>query len=186
MTNIASLTSSIARRLAVLTGAALVPVAVVVPAHAATPVICVGNPTGTCDDTAATIPAALTKAAANETGATILVGPGTYSDGPYYLDDVTLKGSGQGQTILTLPASTSKQTYLTAENSTVEGLTVKLAAADSSQDTGIFVWQGSEAHDVAVDGAGTYNATAVAGYDATISSASVSMPLGTDEIGVSG
>jgi hypothetical protein len=186
MTNTTSLTASIVRRLPVLAGVALVPLAVVVPAHAATPVICVGNPTGTCDDTAATIPAALAKAAANETGATILVGPGTYSDGPYYLDDVTLKGSGQGQTILTLPASTSKQTYLSAENSTVEGLTVKLTAADSSQDTGIFVWQGSEVHDVTVDGAGTYNATALHGYDATISSASVSMPLGTDAIGVSG
>lgn len=184
MTNTTSLSSLIARRLPVLAGAALVPLAVVVPAHAATPVICVGNPTGTCDDTAATIPAALAKAAANETGATILVGPGTYSDGPYYLDDVTLKGSGQGQTIVTLPASTSKQTYLTAENSTVEGLTVKLAAADSSQDTGIFAWQGSDVHDVTVDGAGTYNATALHGFDATISSASVSMPLGTDATGV--
>lgn len=187
MTNTSTLTSFIARRLPVLAGAALVPFAVVVPAHAAAPVICVGNPTGTCDDTAATIPAALAKAAAaNEIGTTILVGPGTYSDGPYYLDDVTLKGSGQGQTILTLPASTSKQTYLSAENSTVQDLTVKLAAADSSQDTGIFAWQGSDVHDVTVDGAGTYNALALKGHDATISSASVSMPLGTDAYGIFG
>jgi hypothetical protein len=185
MTNTSSLISLVARRLPVLAGAALVPFAVVVPAHAAAPVICVGNPAGPCDDTAATIPAALSKAEANETGATILVGPGTYSDGPYYLDDVTLKGSGQGQTIFTLPASTSKQTYLTAENSTVAGLTVKLAAADSSQDAGIFAWQGSDVHDVTVDGGGTYNATALKGYDATISSATVQMPLDTDAIGVS-
>ena len=186
MTDTSSLVSLVARRLPLLAGAALVPLAVVVPAHAAAPVICVGNPTGPCDDTAATITAALVKAAANGPGTTVLVGPGTYSDGPYYLYDVTLKGSGQGQTIVTLPANASKQTYVSAENSTVEGLTVKLAAADSSQDTGIAVAENSDVHDVAVDGAGTFNAVAVKGSDSTVSSASISMPLGTDAIGVYG
>ena len=162
MTNTSSLLSRIARRLPVLAGAALVPLAVVVPAHAVGPVICVGNPTGPCDDTAATIPAALTKAE-NETGATILVGPGTYSDGPYYLDGLTLKGSGQGQTILTLPASASATDLSHRRDSTVSDLTVKLAAAESSGDTGLDVWQGSDVHDVTVDGAGTYNAAAMKG-----------------------
>lgn len=184
MTDTSSLVSLVARRLPLLAGAALLPLAAVVPAHAVAPVICVGNPTGHCDDTAATITAALVKAAANGPGTTVLVGPGTYSDGPYYLYDVALKGSGQGQTIFTLPANASKQTYLTAEKSTVEGLTVKLAAADSSQDTGIVASEGSDVHDVAVDGAGTFNAVAVKGSDSIVSSASISMPLGTDALGV--
>lgn len=183
MTN-TSLLSRIARRLPVVAGAALVPFAVVVPAHAVGPVICVGNPTGPCDDTAATIQAALIKAGANGTGATVLVGPGTYSDGPYYLDRLTLKGSGQGQTILTLPGNATGQSYVSADGSTVQDLTVKLAAAQSSNDIGLNVWQGSTVHDVTVDGAGTSNATALKGHDATVSSATFSMPLNTDARGV--
>ena len=139
--------SRLAGGLPLAAAAALLPVLPTAPAFAADHVICVGNPAGACDATAASIPAAILAANANAVADTILVAPGTYDDGPYYLNGslhaVTLKGSGQGATVLTLPASAGADDYVAANHATLQDLTVKLAAATSSGDTGIQMFNGS-------------------------------------------
>ena len=79
--------------------ASFLPLVTAAPAFAADYVICVGDPSGACNDNAASINAAAVKADDRIGAETILVGPGTYSGGQFDVyGDMTLKGSGQGAT----------------------------------------------------------------------------------------
>jgi hypothetical protein len=168
------------RRLAFVTAGLVLPLLPSVPAFATDHVICVGAPAGPCDETVATIPLAVAAAGSNGLANTIFVGTGTYSDGPYLLDGtthaLTLKGSGAG-TILTLPASGTNQTYLTADDATVQDLTITMAAGSSDNDRGLLAYAGSTVNRVAVGAAGTTNATGIQVTNGTVSGSSVTMPV---------
>lgn len=158
------------------------------PAHAVTDhVICVGNPVGACDEHKATIPLAISAAAGNGLTNTVLVGPGTYSDGPYVLDGsahaLTLRGSGQGVTTLTAPVDAAIQTYVLAKAATVENLTIALQAGSSVNDRALGL-TGATADHVAITGIGTANAFGIFGSDSTISHTVVQLPLGTQDTGM--
>jgi hypothetical protein len=164
--------------------ASLLPILTAAPAFAAGYTICVDKQSASCSDTAGTIAAAIAKADARIGAETILVGPGTFSDGPYFLDgNMTLQGSGPS-TVLTLPASATKQAYVTGDGTSLLDLTVKLAAGESSNDTAVSVYGQATVRGVHVDGAGTYNATAFEATDSDISQVVVDMPLGTDAYGL--
>jgi len=172
--------------LAVLTVAASA--TLTAPAHAAGHVICVGSPAGTCDEHKATLQLALGAAAGNGQANTILLGPGTYGDGPFSLDGtahpLTVRGSGQGVTILTAPVSTAHDTYVKAKNATVQNLTIALQAASSVQDRGLDLTM-STADRVTITGAGTGNAFGIMSRDSsTVSHSVVQFPLGTQDTGV--
>ena len=170
--------SRIARGLPFVAAATLLPLVTTAPAYAASNTICVGNPSGGCDAHAASISAAVLTANSNGVDDLILVGAGTYADGPYFLDsDVSMKGSGQGVTILTLPASANDDEYLTANGGDVSDLTVKMAAAESGNDAGLVLRPGSTAFRVSVDGAGTLAATGIESEDAIITQSVVHMPV---------
>ena len=175
------------RRLPLMVAAALVPLVPGAPAFAADNVICVGAPAGPCNETAASISAAITAANANGVADTILVGPGTYSDGPYDLNGslhaVSLKGAGQDATFLTLPAAASEDTYLSAYQATVQDLTITMAAATSTNDTALNLFHAT-AVAIRVDGAGTHNATAVEVTSSAISMSAVQMGTDSDNYGV--
>lgn len=170
-----------------MAGAALLPLVPAAPAFAADNVICVGNPVGACNQNAASISAAITAANANSVADTILLGPGTYSDGPYDLNGwahpLTLKGAGQDATFLTLPAAASADSYVTASYATVQDLTVKMAAATSLSDAGLELLL-STAVAVTVDGAGTQDATGIVATSSAVSMSAVKMPIGTDDRGI--
>jgi hypothetical protein len=160
------------------------------PAHAAGHTICVGSPVGTCDEHQATIHLALSAAAGNGQTNTILVGPGTYSDGPYILDGsvagLTVRGSGQGVTTLTAPANAASQYYVDAFKASVQSLTIALSATNSSGDKALSLEQ-SSADQVTVTGPGTGNVTGILGFDqSTVSRSTVQLPLGTSNIGMYG
>jgi hypothetical protein len=166
--------------------AGLLPLVTAAPAFAAAYAICVNTQSASCDDTAASINAAVAAADARIGAETILVGAGTYQ-GPFDVyGDVTLKGSGPSATILTMPASASKDEYVTVNGATIRDLTVKLAAAESSNDSGIVLWNGAAAVNVRVDGAGTVNSTGIEAADATIADSTVQLPLGSDSTGIYG
>jgi hypothetical protein len=154
------------------------PVLVAAPADAlATNVICVGSPTGPCDVNAGSISAAIALADANGVADTIFVGPGTYNDGPWQLDaddPLTLKGSGQGSTILTLPPG-GQQTYLMLNGAQARDLTVQLATSSFDGDKGISVYNGGFAQAVTVQGAGTTNTTGVVMDEASLADATILM-----------
>jgi hypothetical protein len=165
--------------------AALLPFVSMAPAYAAANVICVGSPTGGCDGHAASISAALIAAEANAVTDTVLVGPGTYTDGPYFLGDtVTLRGSGQGATILTLPASASDDEYVLANGGTVMDLTVKMAAADSGKDAGLAMWNTATAIRVTVDGRGTEAAAGIEAMNSSILGSDIKMTNGSSTRGL--
>lgn len=174
------------RRLLLLAGALLVPVLPLLsaaPAEAADNVICVDMPAGTtCNATPASIPAAIALANGNALADTILVGPGVYTDGPYQLNGVahglTLRGSGQGTTIMRLPDSASSQTTVAASRATVQDLTIALQpGANSDNDRGITLSDSSVAERVTVDGAGTLNARGLNSINSVVKNASVLMPV---------
>ena len=164
------------RRLVILAGALVIPVLQASPAAAATNVICVNNPVGvSCDQFVATIPLAITAAAANSVDDLILVAPGAYSDGPYTLNGlpnaVTLQGAGPGPTTLTLPAG-GQQTYLVAFHATVANLTISMTATTSSNDVALSLDHAVADH-VTIDGTGTTNATGISAAGSTIGFADV-------------
>jgi hypothetical protein len=167
--------SGIARGLPFVAAAALLPLVTTAPAHAASNVICVGNPSGACNETAASISAAILKADANAVVDTILVGPGTYTDGPYLLSDVTLKGSGQGATILTLPSSANNDSYVTANAAAVVDLTIKVETAESAGDAGLVMTNNSAASGLTVYG-GTMARAGVEIRDSSLSRSTINMP----------
>jgi hypothetical protein len=182
------------RRLALLTSALLVPLLPAAPAQAAASVICVNTSDPTCTTTVATIPLAITASDANAVDDTILVGPGTYTDGPYILDGtvhaVTLKGAGQGSTILTMPVSGTRYDYVTGNHAVVQDLTVQLAAS-AVGDTGLALYNGSTATNVTVDGTGSSNASGMhlAGTSlvtSTASHATITMPFSSGSRGIYG
>jgi hypothetical protein len=160
----------------------VLPVLAAAPAYAVDNVICVNTADASCSQTVGTIPLAISAANANSLDDTILVGPGTYTDGPYQLfgvtHRVTLKGSGQDSTFLTLPDSASQQTYVTAQQGTVQDLTITLqGGANSDNDIGLALSEGSVADTVTINGAGTINARGVNMLDSQVTSSSVLMPL---------
>ncbi|MCB0908822.1 MAG: hypothetical protein KDB63_17080 [Nocardioidaceae bacterium] len=158
----------------------LLPLLPTAPAYAAAEhVICVDAPAGaTCDETRSTIPLAISLANSNATDDLILLGAHTYSDGPYVLQpsnghSLSLRGAGQGVTVLTAPAS-SAQTYLTVYSGTVSDLTIEMETTSSSGDKGVYLGQQATADRVTVDGAGTSNATAVEMSESTLRRSSLS------------
>ena len=167
--------SRIARGLPFVAAATLLPLVTTAPAYAASNVICVGNPSGACNETAASISAAILKADSNAVEDTILVGPGTYTDGPYLLSDVTLKGSGQDSTILTLPSSANSDTYVTANAATVVDLTIKMDTAQSAVDAGLVMSNNSAASGLTIYG-GTEARAGVEIRDSSISRSTINMP----------
>jgi len=177
------------RRIALLTTALLIPLIPAAPAFAAGHVICVGSPAGPCDQTVGSIPAAITIAAGNGQSNTILVGPGTYTDGPYDLDGsssgLTLMGSGQDATFLTLPAGPS-ETYVMANKATVRDLTITMNQTTSSNDLGLSL-SNADAKDVTVDGTGTTNSEgATLSGSSHVEDSTIALPLDTGGTGVYG
>jgi hypothetical protein len=171
------------RRIALVAAAALVPLIPSAPAYAADHVICVNNPVGvTCDETAASLSAAVAAANGNGLDDTIRVAPGHYSDGPYTLDGslhhVTLQGSGQGSTFLDLPASPSAQNYLSVASGAVRDLTVVMNSLDSDADTGISTSSGSEVTSVTVSGLNAQAVVGLRGSDTAIAGLSVQLSTG--------
>lgn len=177
------------RRISLLTAALVVPVLAAAPADAVGEnVICVNIADASCNQPAASIPAAITIANGNGVADVIFVGPGTYSDGPYQLTSgqgLTLKGSGPG-TVITLPANPVSQLYVTANGVTVRDLTVDLAATDSANDEGIRAYNGAVVDNVTVDGTGTADATGMHTILAQVTRATVVMPSGSGSRGVYG
>jgi hypothetical protein len=172
------------RRLALVAAALVVPVLPVLaaaPAFAVDNVICVPAKVAGCDAGAATIPLAITAANGNALDDTILVAPGSYTDGPYTLSGVahavTLKGSGQGSTVITLP-SAGAQTYVTATHATVQDLTITLVPnASVATESGLKLASGSLVQRVTVNGAGTSNDRGVNLVDSQVKSSSILMPV---------
>jgi hypothetical protein len=165
----------------VLVSALLVPLLPAAPAYAATNVICVAIVDASCSQTVATIPLAISAANTDGQDSTILVGPGTYTDGPYSLtgvtDAVTLKGSGQGSTILTIAAPSATQIYVTANHATVQDLTVDMVGADPGADKGLVLFNLAAADRVTIDGTGTLNALGIDGDDSMVTDSVIDMPL---------
>lgn len=150
------------------------------PAYAAANVICVGSPVGTCNQTVATIPLAITAANTDGQESLILVGPGTYSDGPYVLTGATttLEGSGGGSTILTMPDSASFQTYVNVNGATVRDLTIQMTGgANSVNDAGLIVVNSGTVDGVTVDGMSTQSAMGVGITEGTLTNSSVLLAL---------
>ncbi|RNM16676.1 hypothetical protein EFL26_03890 [Nocardioides pocheonensis] len=148
------------------------------PAYAVDHVICVNNPVGvTCDQSFAFLGTAVNAADSNGMDDTIVLGPGTYSDGPYSLKEVgfheALIGSGQGATFLTLPAGVM-QIYLNVYNSTVRDLTVLMNGTTSTGDVGLDATT-SMIESVTVDGSNTSSATGVFLDGSSISASTVDM-----------
>ncbi|MGO4257189.1 Ig-like domain-containing protein [Marmoricola sp. RAF53] len=167
------------RKFSLILAALLAPAAAVLvaaPASAVDHVICVGAPAGvSCDDTVATIQAAITAAGANSVDDTIRVAPGLYSDGPWTLNgnshQVTLQGSGPS-TVLTMPAGPS-QTYLSANAAGVRNLRITMTATTADNDTALSAYNGAVVQSVDVDGSNAANATAIQTGQATLSGLSV-------------
>lgn len=178
--------SRIARRLPLVAAATLLPLVPGAAAFAADNVICVGNPAGPCNENAASISAAIIAADANNVDDTILVGAGTYNDGPYALDGsihaVTLKGAGQDATFLTLPAAASSNVYVLSYQAAVQDLTITMAAATSKNDTGLYLVN-STAVAVRVDGAGTQNALGMNAKYSAVSMSAVQMSTDSGSYG---
>jgi hypothetical protein len=142
-----------------LAGAALVvPVLPAAPAYAVDNVICVNTSDASCTpgQNAASVQAAITVANNNNLDDTILVGPGTYGDGPYLLDGslhaLTLRGAGEGSTTLTAPETLASQSYLQADHAVVADLTVLLEPDLSGGDKGLWLGNGASSDHVTVVG----------------------------------
>jgi hypothetical protein len=159
------------------------------PAYAAVNVICVRTPVGPCNQTVATIPIAITAAATDGQDSTILVGPGTYNDGPYQINGATtmLQGSGE-DTVLTLPDSPAGQGYLNLNGAHVRDLTIQMTGgANSVNDSGLIVYNGGSAENVTVDGLTTVDgAQGAALTDADLVGSSVLMARNAVTRGVYG
>jgi len=176
------------RRLALLISALLVPLLHAAPAYAATNVICVGAPVGTCNQTVGTIPLAITAAGTDGMDSVILVGPGEYTDGPYQISGTTttLQGSGD-TTILTLPDSASAQYYLNLSGAHVRDLKIQMTGgANSLNDAGLILFNGATAASVTIDGTGTQSSLGAGITDSTLTGSSVLMPLTGGTRGVYG
>ncbi|MGY2877119.1 hypothetical protein ACVW00_004309 [Marmoricola sp. URHA0025 HA25] len=166
------------RKIALVAAAALVPLIPAAPAYAADHVICVNNPVGvTCDQSFALLGPAVTAADGNGLDDTIVLAPGTYSDGPYNLKEIghheTLTGSGQGTTFITLPAG-PVQRYLAVAGATVSDLTVQMNWTMSQSDEGIGATD-STLSDVTVDGVDTDSATGVLLVGSSLTDSTVAM-----------
>jgi hypothetical protein len=176
------------RRLALVVGVLALPLLPVSPASAATNVICVNSvdPSCTPGQSKATIPLAITAANANVVDDLILVGPGTYNDGPYTLNGsahaVTLRGAG-ATTVLTLPASATQQLYLDAVDATVQDLTV-LMTGNALGDYGLLLQNGSSGDHIDVDGSAADQGVAVWLKDSTLTHSSGLTAPGTGARGL--
>jgi len=134
--------------------------------------------TSGCNESADTIPLALTAANGNGKADTIVFG-GPQNDGPYTLnggaEGLLLVGSGPNA-VISLPSGPI-QTYLSVSNATVRGFTIAMNAVSSSNDTGIQLSGGATADQVTVNGAGADNASGISVTNGTVSSASVLMDI---------
>lgn len=172
------------RRFVVLIGALVVPVlpaVVAAPAYAATNTICVGTADPACGGAPlSTISAALTAANVDGQDSVVLVGPGTFTEGPLTItgdsSPLLIKGAGQGVTELEPPAAAGQQTYLSVNHATVSDLTLTMPAATSDGDQAIQAYNGSVIDHVTVDGSGTTNTTGVHLTQATLSHSVVQLP----------
>jgi hypothetical protein len=164
-----------------LIAALLVPLLQAAPAYAATNVICVGSPVGTCNQTVASIPLAITAAGIDGQDSLILVGPGTYSDGPYQVltPNTVIQGSGPGSTFLTLPDNPTGQAYVTISNGgTISDLTIDMeGGANSLNDVGLIAFNGGVADGITIDGTATQASQGAAITDSTLTDSSVLLPL---------
>lgn len=163
-----------------------VPLLAATPAYAADNVICVNLVDPSCADTQASIGAAISAADGNTLDDTILVGPGTYTDGPYQLlgttHAITLRGSGPGTNITVAP--NGMQTYIGAHHATVADLTVTLDPAAGSSSSAIYAGDGSVVDNVTVVGAGASNVNGLHVKDSQVVSSSVEMALGAGTRGM--
>jgi len=176
------------RRLALVAAALVVPalpVLAAAPAYAATHVICVGVPGGTCDESFLALKPALLAANANGLDDLVRVAPGVYSDGPYFVGEdghaLTLQGAGQStdpfaSTTITLPTSASINTYVNVDGATVQNLRVVMAGGANSNDTALNLSDGAAADHVTIVGAGTVNSVGVHVTASTLTASSVLMP----------
>jgi len=170
------------RKIALVAAAALIPLIPTAPAYAADHVICVNDPVGaTCDQSVATIQQAITAANANSVDDTILLAPGSYTDGPYLLNGsahhVTLQGAGLGSTTISAPTNPANEQYLLVANTvSVQDLTVDLNSSSATFDAGIAV-DNAVLHAVRVDGSNTQDKTGITGKSSTISAVAIDMTL---------
>ena len=172
----------------------VMPVLAATPAHAADNVICVNLSGAECDTTAGSIAAALSTAHANGLADTVLLGPGTYSQGPLMLngnaEGLTLQGSGQENTVLTMPENAASQAYLSADDATVRHLTVRMQSSGSLGDIGIQAFDAAIVEGVTINGIGnpqgtsTSDATGVLLADAELRDSFIQMPFGEGSRGV--
>ncbi len=121
-------------------------------------------------------------------GTLILVGPGSYTDGPYVLPPgVSLQGSGAGvsanATMLTLLTSGS-QTYVTTNGGNVSDLRVSMTLGNGA--TGVAASGGSILDHVVVFGVGATSSTGVRAQGATLQDTTVNVTDGVANTGVSG
>jgi hypothetical protein len=180
------------RRLALVAAALVVPVLPALaagPAEAADTVICVPVMVAGCTQPAADLQAAINAAGTNGVSYTIRLAANTYT-GTFQIDGtnhpITLQGADQAGTILTAPANAASQIYLSVVGATVEDLTVQMAAANASNDTGLALSAGASADHVTVVGTGTINAKGLVSENSVANAASIQMPLmsGSDSLGV--
>jgi hypothetical protein len=171
------------RRLPLLIAGLLLPLVPAAPAYAATNVLCVGIVDPSCSPTVVnTIQQAIAAANIDGMDSLILVGAATYSDGPYQLnggsESLTLQGSGEGSTIITLADSVAANAYINSDGATVRDLTVVMAGgANSLNDAGINLYNGGWADHVTVEGPTTQNAKGVGLTDGTLTHSTVVMTL---------
>ena len=168
--------------------APVVPAVVAAPAYAVDHVICVGSPGGPCDQTEASISAALVAASGNGFDDTVRVGPGTWTDGPYVLDGtgegLVLRGSGP-DTVITLATSAGNDTYVNVQHATLRDVAIVLAGGpDSSNDHAVSASDGASVVGVDVDGTTTENATAFVMENADLSDVEAHMALDSGSKGV--
>lgn len=178
------------RRAALVVTGLFLPLLTALPAEAAgEQVICVGSPVGvSCDETAATVEAAIVAANGNTLDDVIRLGAQPFELlGPLQLNgqahDITLRGSGAG-TVLTMPAG-GVQIYVSLNHATLDDLTVQMETTTSDADQGIVASNGSVVADVSVHGDGTTNTTGVHASNSNLSQLTVSM-AGADTRGFYG
>jgi hypothetical protein len=138
-----------------------------------------------CTDSAASIDAALSQAAANPGTDDVRLAAQTYTAGTVngYSDAgtaINLIGAGEGQTIITGPddpAAAPQYLQLNSPLSTATGFTVTIPGGANSSGDRAIVANGAAIDHVTVDGAGTDNVIGVTAGNSTLSHLSLELPL---------
>jgi hypothetical protein len=146
---------------------------------------CAGSPSGSCDASfagnASGLTSAIAAAASNPGADTVLIGPGSYAgEFSYEGGDgkVTIRGSGTGQTTLSVPSAVGQQTGLALDGgNSVSDLTITIPPQpDNAVDTGLDLTGASAMH-VNVSSPSGDQVTGVIAHASSFSGGSISLPL---------